>query len=424
VPETSSRAPERPFPLIPLITLAAATFLSVTVEMLPTGLMPLMSAGLGASESQIGLLMTIFAFTVVALSTPLVYLLQRVPKRILLVGVLTAFAIGTIGTAVAPNYTIVVLTRIFTGAAHGIFWATVTSYTGALATSKQLTKAVSITGGGGGLAFVLGVPLGTALGQWLGWRTTFFAIAVLCVLVAALLWFVLPKRVEEQPETSAIEVVPAPQPIGDVEKTGLDGPRVPRPARSMYLVALLILLCALTMSGNYSFYSYISPYLLGIVSLPPEWLATALFAFGITSALATMLTGLFFSNRSTLGFAVAYACMLFGAGSLAFAPQVLPLVVVGLGLWGAGMGFLPTLLQSRLLAVAPRKHRDLSSALFTSGFNLGIGSGAFIGGLLLDDYGIWSVAPAFLTLVGCAFIGMMMMDFRQRRAGVATPRIR
>lgn len=386
--------------------------------MLPTGLMPLMSEGLQATESQIGLLMTIFAFTVVALSTPLVYLLQRVPKRILLVGVLTAFSLGTIGTALADNYTIVVVTRIFTGAAHGVFWATVTSYTGALVTSKQLTKAVSITGGGGGLAFVLGVPLGTALGQWLGWRATFVSIAALCLLVAVVLWLVLPKRVEEHPETAAIEVVPAPQPIGDVARTGLDGPRAPKVKRSMYLVVLLILLCALTMTGNYSFYSYISPFLLGIVELPAEWLAVALFAFGIMSAVATFCTGLLFSNRSTLGFAVAYSCMLLGAACLAFVPQVLPLVVLGLGLWGAGMGFLPTLLQSRLLAVAPRKHRDLSSALYTSGFNLGIGSGAFVGGLLLDDFGIWSVAPAFLTLLGIAFIGMMVMDWRQRTAAV------
>ncbi|MFD2756934.1 MFS transporter [Gulosibacter faecalis] len=416
MPDSSTRAPERPFPLIPLIMLAAATFLSVSVEMLPTGLMPFMSEDLGASESQIGLLMTIFAFTVVLLSTPIVYLLQRVPKRLMLVGVLTAFAIGTIGTALAPTYSLVVISRIFTGAAHGVFWATVTSYTGSLVTSSQLTKAVSITGGGGGLAFVLGVPLGTLLGQIFGWRTSFVVVAVICLMVAATLWFVLPKQVEEAPETSAIEVVPAPGAIGDTERTGFDGPRVPRPKRSMYLVTLLILIVAITMAGNYSFYSYISPFLLGIVELPAEWLAAALFAFGIMAAAATFGTGMLFSNRSTLGFAVAYSCMLLGAGALAFVPQVLPLVVVGLGLWGVGMGFLPTLLQSRLLVVAPRKHRDLSSALYTSGFNLGIGGGAFIGGLLLDDYGIWSVAPSFLTLVGCAFVGIMVMDFRQRRA--------
>lgn len=422
----TATAPARPFPLVPLITLATSTFLSVTVEMLPTGLMPMMVRGLGVDEAQIGLLMTIFAFTVVILSAPLTYLLQRVPKRILLVVVLTAFSLGAIGTALSANYALVVLSRIFTGAAHGVFWATVASYTGSLVSSRHLTKAVSITAGGGGLAFVLGVPLGTALGQLFDWRTTFAVMALLCLLNAVLLWFLLPKHVEEHPETGAIEVhavepQPAPGPIGDIAATGDDGPRRPKMPRSLNLVVIVVVLCAVTMVGNFSFYSYISPFLLQLVHLVPEWLAPALFVFGAASVAATILAGILFPHRSTLGFAVAYALMLAGAGAVAFGLNVLPVVFVGLVLWGAGMGFLPTLLQARMLAVAPRKHRDLSAALYTSGFNLGIGSGAYFGGLLLGQYGTWAVAPALLILEALALIGMMALDANILRPGRAQP---
>lgn len=400
-------------PLGPLITLAAATFMSITIEMLPTGLMHLMAPDLNVGESQIGLLMSVFAFAVVITSAPLTMLLRKVPKRFLLVGVLTFFSLSTIMTAIAPTYALVLVSRIINGIAHGVFWSSVTSYTGSLVRPHQLTKAVSITGGGGGLAFVLGVPLGTALGQFLDWRATFVVLAVVCLVVAGALWKVLPKGVGDTPAeaTGAIDL-PAPQAITDVAVITNSIPVARRPKKSMGLVVVLCLLVMTVMTGHYSFYSYISPYLLGPVGFSEAFLPIALFAYGIASAIGTGLTGMLFTGRAGLGFYVSFGLFIVGGGSLAVLAGFPLFAGLGLILWGFGMGFLPTLLQSRLLAIAPSKHRDLSSAMYTSGFNAGIGLGALVGALLLDQYGIGALGVSFLTLTVAAIAINIVVDLR------------
>lgn len=391
-------------PLGPLVTLATATFMSITIEMLPTGLMHLMAPDLRVGESQIGLLMSVFAFAVVATSAPLTLLLRKVPKRILLVAVLTFFSLSTVMTALAPTYELVLASRIINGIAHGVFWSSVTSYTGSLVRPSQVTKAVSITGGGGGLAFVLGVPLGTALGQLIDWRATFLVLALACLIVAALLWKVLPVGVGDKPAPATEAII-----IDSI-------PTARRPRKSMGLVIVLCVLVMTVMTGHYSFYSYISPYLLGPVGLEEVLLPLALFGFGIASALATGLTGTLFTGRTRSGFAVAFGLMLLGGGSLALFAGIPSLAAVGLVLWGFGMGFLPTLLQSRLLAVAPTKHRDISSAMYTSGFNAGIGLGALVGALLLDGFGLDALGISFLTLTLIGVAINVAVDLRSAPA--------
>ncbi|KAB1641634.1 MFS transporter [Gulosibacter chungangensis] len=403
-------------PLGPLFTLATAIFMSITIEMLPTGLMHLMARDLGVNDGQIGLLMSVFAFAVVITSTPLTMLLRNIPKRYLLVGVLTFFSLSTVMTALAPTYALVLVSRIINGVAHGVFWSSVTSYTGSLVAPQHLTKAVSITGGGGGLAFVLGVPLGTALGQWLDWRTTFIVLAVVCLIVAAALWKVLPQGIGDRPApaTTAVEL-PTPQALSDVEAITASIPIARRPRKSMGLVIVLCVLVMTVMTGHYSFYSYISPYLLGPVGLAEVLLPIALFGYGIASALATGLTGALFTGRAGLGFYVAFGLFVFGGGSLALFAGVPVIPLIGLGLWGFGMGFLPTLLQSRLLAIAPSKHRDLASAIYTSAFNGGIGLGALVGALLLDQYGMGALGVSFLTLTIVGVIINVVVDLKTVR---------
>jgi predicted MFS family arabinose efflux permease len=173
-----------PFPWVGLIALAAGTFLSVTGEMIPTGLLPEMSTSLGVTESQIGLLVSVFAFTVVLSSTALIHLTRRVPRHALLVAVIVVLGVSTGLGALAPNYELLVATRVLGGLAHGVFWAVVGAYAGHLVPNEQLARAVSVTIAGGTLAFVLGVPLSTALGHALGWRLAFGVLAAAMLLGA------------------------------------------------------------------------------------------------------------------------------------------------------------------------------------------------------------------------------------------------
>ena len=421
-PEAGATAPER-LPIVALGSIAFATFISVTIEMLPTGLMHLMAPELGVTNAAIGLLMTVFAFTVVVTSTPLTHLTRRLPRHALLVGVLAVFALGSIGTAIAPTYELIVATRVFTGIAHGVFWAIVASYTALIAPPALLTKAVSITLGGGSAAYVLGVPIGTLLGQLFGWRLAFGALAALTLVVAVLLWRLLPRvdHLAAAHDTHAVEVQPAPTgPIAIVEEYGTR----PRPTPSPRLprgLGRVIVICVLTgviMLAQYAAYSYITPFVIDAIGMPEATLSLVLFGYGIASAVGTAITGLLWSHRRNLGFVVTFALMLGSVGVLALQP-VPWVAMVALVAWGLGMGFMPPLLQTTLLQAAPARIRDVSSALYTSGFNLGIGGGALVGGLILSSLGLGALMPFFLVVVGMSFATWIVLAARRARREAA-----
>ncbi|GGA63247.1 chloramphenicol resistance protein [Pseudoclavibacter endophyticus] len=428
-------APHGRLPMAALVALACSTFISVTIEMLPTGLMHRMAPDLGVSNAAIGMLMTVFAFTVVISSTPITHLTRRLPRHTVLVVVLTIFAIGSIGTALAPTYELVVVTRILTGLAHGVFWAVVASYTSLIAPREQLTKAISITLGGGSAAYVLGVPIGTFLGDALGWRMAFGGLAVLALLVAVTLWLLLPRvdhlalqqarTAPQQVQQPAIELELQPAPTGPiaiqteygtgtVEPSPASGARA-EPAQSLARVAMICVLTFTIMLAQYAAYSYISPFVIDEIGIGAGVLAFVLFGYGIASALGTLLTGMLFQERRTTGFLITFALMFGGVAILAFAPPTW-LAIAALVVWGIGMGFMPPLLQTTLLLVAPRRLRDVSSALYTSGFNLGIGSGALVGGWILEGLGLGYIMPFFLVVIAIGFAGWASVMVRRRRA--------
>jgi predicted MFS family arabinose efflux permease len=197
--ERSGRRRPRPgvdpsfrFPWVGILTLAACVFLSVTSEMLPTGLLSEMSGDLGVDESRVGLLVSVFAVAVVVSSAPLAALTRRVPRHALLLAVLAVFATSNLLTALAPTFELVTATRVLGGLAHGLFWAVVGAYSAHLVPPALIGRAVALTVGGGSLAFVLGVPLGTAAGQAFGWRAAFAGIGVLTILGILLTWRFLP----------------------------------------------------------------------------------------------------------------------------------------------------------------------------------------------------------------------------------------
>ena len=187
----SARPPVRSrggVPYFALITLAVAVFISVTIEMLPTGLLPQMSRGLDVTESQIGFTVSIFAFTVVITSAPISILTRRVPRHALLVAVLVVLAASALTSALSVDYAMLVLSRVVGGIAHGVFWSVVGAYAAYLVPKEQFGRAVSIVLGGGSLAFVLGVPLVTALGTAFGWRLSFGIVAGLALVGAVFLF--------------------------------------------------------------------------------------------------------------------------------------------------------------------------------------------------------------------------------------------
>ncbi|WP_423922427.1 MFS transporter [Frigoribacterium sp. 2-23] len=412
-PEARTASPA--FPWAGLVALAVATFLSISGEVLPTGLLPEMSADLGVSESEVGLLVSVFAFTVVLTSTGLTHLTRRLARHRLVVGLIVVLAISAALTAIAPTYELVVASRVLGGLAHGVFWAVGGAYAGHLVPREQVGRALAVALSGGTLAFVLGVPLGTALGQALGWRAAFAVLAAAMALGALLVWRLLPpvagapRRVQAgaggEADAGAARVESS-EPRPETASIGT----AHRPAPSVLGIVLSCLVTMVFMVGHYSFFTYIAPYLTRSSGLPESALSGALFAFGIAGAVGLLMVGLFLGRRPRVSVpigmgvvAAAVAAMVFFEGRPT--PSLVAFVV-----WGVMFGALPPLLQTRMLQVAPSRLRDIASAFYTTGFNAGIGGGALIGALVLDGPGLDALPVLYVGTAVVVLVGVVATD--------------
>ncbi|MCU1579452.1 MAG: transporter [Rhodoglobus sp.] len=360
----------KPFPWVGLFTLSALIFMMVTSEFLPTGLLPEIAQQLDVSESQVGLLITVFAGTVVLTAAPLSILTRHYSRKSLVIVVLIVFVLGNVLAALAPSYPVLVVARVIGGLAHGLFWSVVGAYSAHLVPKHQLARAVSITGGGGTAAFVLGVPLGTALGHSLGWRLAFGILAGAVVVLTIVTARLLP-------------------PVSHGETLGTG--EIPLPMRKdstvpgVIIVGVIVVLVAL---GHNLFYTYIAPFLIGPVGFDPGSVAGVLFLYGGAGAVGLVLAGTLgdrFPRGAMIG---AIVFVLFAVTLLAGFANVQWVTLVAVGIWGASFGALPSLLQARMLHTASLRVRDVAAAYFTTSFNFAIGLGALLGGLLLDRVGV------------------------------------
>ena len=411
-PRTSSASPA--FPYFALITLAIAVFLSVTIEMLPTGLLPQMSSTLGVSESQIGLTVSVFAFTVVLSSAPLSVLTRRIPRHTLVVSVLVILAASALLSAFSYSYTLLVISRVLGGVAHGVFWSVVGAYTAYLVPKEHLGRAVAITLGGGSLAFVFGVPLGTALGAAVGWRLSFGILAGLTLVGAAFVYRFIP-RVDH---LAAGVLVNTPTGSITVLMGEADASAAPRRDHSVTAVVFVCIITAITMIGQYTFYTFVAPYLIQSVGLDEAGVSPALFAYGIAGAISLVLVGLWLGRRPRAGLIASLLVLLASVIVLATAPRVLPLALTAFFVWGLAMGNLPPLLQTRMLHAAPARIRDTASAFYTTAFNVGIGGGALVGSLVLAGFGLSTLPWVFIGILVLSIVLVLVSDLllRQRPA--------
>lgn len=399
---TSPLATVPKFPWVGLLALAAAVFLSVTSEMIPTGLLPDMSASLGVSEAQIGLLVTVFAFTVVVTSTPLTALTKRWPRHGMIVGVLVILGLSNLLTAFSPDYVWVVASRIVGGIAHGMFWSIVGAYAGHLVPKEQIGRAVSITLGGGTLAFVFGVPLGTFAGHLFGWRLSFGILAALMFVGALLVWRFLPS-VEREEDTA-----------------GRRDRSIPRPRdRTIPTVIMVCSIAAVTMIGHYSFYTFVVPFLTGPMGVASGDVGALLFIYGIAGAVGLVLAGSVLGPRPQSGLLLALVVTGAAVAALAaFAGQPV-LALVAFVVWGLAFGALPPLLQTRLLHTSSPAFRDTASALYTTSFNIGIGGGALLGSLIFDAGGLMLLPVVYIVLLAVSLVLVLVVGRMSVRAARA-----
>jgi predicted MFS family arabinose efflux permease len=386
-------------PWFPLLLLSAGIFVAVTSEFLPIGLLPQLTDELGITEAQVGMLITVFAGTVVVATAPLTHVTRALPRKPLLLALLAVFAVANLIAALAPDYAVLLVARVIGGAAHGVFWAVVTPYAARLVAPERLASAVAIATGGATVASVAGLPLGTLLGSAVGWRVSFGVIAGLVVVIALLIVVVLPPvehRVADAPTPARFSAV--------------------RDATFAPVMALCATVVLVTL-GHATFYTYIAAWVIDVAGFGVTDVAGILLLFGGAGAIGVVVAGVLGDRypRSLLPvLLIGVTASVAGVGLASDYPAA---VVVLLTLWSAFLGGVPVIFQARLLQTASLALRDIAAAWLTVSFNIGIAGGALVGGLVIATWSVAALPIVMLVCLGGALAVLAVIDVRSRAGG-------
>lgn len=393
---------------MPLALLALGTFTVGTSELVIAGILPLIAADLGVSVALAGQLVTGYALGFGLGAPVLAALTARWPRRPLLVGLLLVFAVANLLAALPTPYVPLLAGRILAASAAGTFEVVATTMAAALVPPSQRGRAIALVVGGFSVALVVGVPLGTLLGQAVGWRAPFAALALLGLLVAGACAWLLPS---------------------------LGGGARPLDAAPVSWLALLrrravalgLLAMGLLFTGQYVVGTYYAPALMERAGIDGRGVAAMLLLAGGASVLGNVVGG-YGADRwgvgptatgGTLGLAVALVAFSLAGGSPVGAG-------LAIGLGGIAIGAFIPAWQYRLVRLAPEAS-DLALALNLSALNAGIALGAALGGLLVDRGGLprLGLAGGLIVLLALASLraGLRVQPAdRELSAGPASER--
>ncbi|WP_051580419.1 MFS transporter [Pseudonocardia acaciae] len=353
-------APSRSFPRLALLALAAGAFVMCTAEFVIAGLLPDIASDLGVGISTAGLLISGYALAIVIGGPLFVVAGTRVPRRRLLVVAAAVFVAGNLLSAVAGSYGPLMAGRVFGALGQGAFLATASVVAADLVAPALRTRAIALVFAGGTAANVAGSPLGALVGQQLGWRATFWAVAALGVVALA----------------AVVAAVPTPPPSSPAPRGSGFG------AFRSRQVWLTLAIGVAGPGGLFAAYTYIAPLLTTASGFSPRAIAPVLALFGIGLLVGNSIGGRFGGAQlRLLGIALGVlAAGLLGLAAGARSPVVATglLVVVGAGAFAMVAPFM-----TRLIGQAEGAPL-LAAAVGGSATNSGAALGAYLGGVAID----------------------------------------
>ena len=342
---------------LPLLGLTFSAFIFNTSEFVPIGLLTDIANDFQITEAHAGLLITIYAWVVALASLPLMLLVSKVEFKRLLLSVVALFALSHILSSVSSNYMTLMVSRIGVACSHAIFWSIASPLAVKVAPEGKRSLALSFIVTGTSIAMIVGLPLGRIVGLFLGWRMTFLCIAVLAALVFVFMAIVFPKVPNQNPVS--LRNLP-----GLVKTPALTG---------------IYILTVVAITGHYTGYSYIEPFMAQVAHLRESAITFALMLFGLAGIVGSILFSkkydkhpVAFINVAVYGI-VAFLYLLQPA-SISMGNTLLVCV-----LWGIAITAFNLVFQALIIQFAPQA-TSIAMSIYSGIFNVGIGSGALIGG--------------------------------------------
>lgn len=385
---TTPATPPTRMPLAVYI-LGLSVFALGTSEFMLSGLLPPIAEDMHVSIPRAGLLISAFAIGMVVGAPLLAVATLRLPRKTTLVALITLFGLGQVAGALAPNYPVLFVSRVVSALACAGFWAVGAAVAIAMVPKGARARAMAVMIGGLSIANVLGVPAGAFLGEHLGWRSAFWAVAVASAI--ALVGVV-----------TRIPHIPLPE-----TKPRLKGELVIYRDRQ---VLLSVLVTALAAGGVFCAFSYLAPLLTDVSGLDKGWVSGVLALFGIGALLGTYIGGRV-ADAHLFGVLLTgiTASTVFLVALALFASSPVATILLTF-LLGVSAFYTAPALNARMFNVAGAAP-TLAGATTTAAFNLGNTGGPWLGGTVIDA-GLGFASPAWagaaMTLLGLAAVTLSL----------------
>jgi DHA1 family inner membrane transport protein len=381
--------------------LALSAFAIGTTEFVIMGLLPDVARSLSVSIPTAGWLISGYALGV-AIGAPIMAVLTAsLPRKRALLILMAIFIVGNTLCAVATDYNFLMVARIITALCHGAFFGIGSVVAASLVPENRKASAVAMMFTGLTLANVMGVPLGTALGQFAGWRVPFFAVAVLGVLSLIGLWRVMPQGHDEEKADLRSEV---------------------RQLRSAGLWAALST-TVLFSAAVFALFTYVAPLLEDVTQLSPHGVTWTLFLIGTGLTLGNYIGGRL--ADWSLGKALTGIFLVLAVVSTIVrwtSPSLIP-VEINLFLWATVAFAAVPGLQVNVM-IFGKAAPNLVATLNIGAFNLGNALGAWVGGLVISDgLGLQAVPVAAAVLALGAVIAMRLSIRFAAQANARSPAV-
>lgn len=358
-----------------VLSVAVGAFALVTTEFLPVGLLPSIAAELRVTEGMAGMLVTIPGL-VAALAALLVTAgVGKADRRNVIIGLSLLLVLSNLMVALSPSFIPVLIGRAILGVGVGGFWAIGGALGARLVPAAHAARATSVIFAGISLGTVAGVPAGALLGEALGWRAAFGAASALAVLVTLMQFWLMPAL----PTNQAVRLNQLPVLL---RKRG---------------VQLGMLATLLIFIGQFSAYTYVTPFLIQAAGMSAKVVSALLLAYGVAGFIGNIIGG-WFVAKSVRGALIATGLVM-GLSTLAlpFAGHSAAGVTALIVIWGLAFGMMPISVQSWMFQ-ASADALESAGALFVATAQISLASGALVGGVAVDYLGVPSA-----MLVGGAF---------------------
>ena len=370
-----------------LWALTLSTFAIGTTEFVIVGLVPTIAIDLGVSLPSAGLLVSLYAVGVAIGAPILTALTGRWNRKIVLMSLMGLFVIGNLLAWQAPSYETLILARILTGLAHGVFFSIGSMIATSLVSKEKEASAIAIMFAGLTVALVTGVPLGTWIGQHFGWRATFLVVSALGLIALIGSAILVPKNLKKSIPTTfkeQLQVIVKPQ------------------------LLLVYLMTILGYGGTFTAFTYLAPILEKQTKFAPSAIGLIMLVYGVSVAIGNIWGGKLADKRGP----ISALSIIFSALSIilllfTFTMQSKIAAVLTILVWGAfAFGNVPGL-QIYVVKQAEKytpNAVDVASGLNIAAFNIGIALGSVIGGSVVENMSLQDTAwiGAVISLMALA----------------------